>query len=72
LEEEEYGGIVSINIVPCRIFAEDAVILRTDSNESGEGTHPKTLIEVACEIRLRDKYQLKDGDIVHIEVERDE
>jgi riboflavin kinase len=72
LEKEEYGGTVSINIVPCRIFAEDAVILRTDSNESGEGTHPKTLIEVACEIRLRDKYQLKDGDIVHIEVGREE
>jgi riboflavin kinase, archaea type len=41
LEGEEYGGTVSINIVPCRIFEEGAVILRTDANESGEGLHPK-------------------------------
>jgi riboflavin kinase len=68
LEGEEYGGTVSINIVPCRIFEEDAVILRTDTNESGEGLHPRTLVEVACEVKLRDKYQLKDGDTVHIEV----
>jgi riboflavin kinase, archaea type len=72
LEGEEYGGTVSINIVPCRIFEEDAVILRTDTNESGEGLHPKTLVEVACEVKLRGKYQLKDGDIVHIEVRPDE
>ena len=72
LAGEEYGGTVSINIVPCHIFEEDAVILRTDRNESGEGLHPKTLVEVACEVKLRDKYNLKDGDIVQIEVETDE
>lgn len=71
LEGEEYGGTVSINIVPCRIFEEEAVILRTDTNERGEGLHPKTVVEVACEIKLRDKYHLKDGDIVQIEVELD-
>nr|AIA12116.1 protein of unknown function DUF120 [uncultured bacterium] len=72
LEAEEYGGTVSINIVACRIFGEDAVILRTDRNERGEGLHPKTLVEVACEVKLRDKYNLKDGDIVQIEVSADE
>lgn len=71
LEGEEYGGTVSINIVPCHIFEERAVILRTDANERGEGLHPKTLVEVACEIKLRDKYKLKDGDIVQIEIEMD-
>ena len=70
LEGEEYGGTVSINIVPCRIFEEDAVILRTDSNERGEGLHPRTLVEVACEVKLRDKYNLKDGDTVQVEVGR--
>ena len=69
LEKEEYGGTVSINIVPCRIFGQDAVILRTDKNESGEGVHPKTLVEVACETKLRDRFNLKDGDIVQIEFE---
>jgi riboflavin kinase len=68
LEGEEYGGDVSVNIVPCRIFDEEAVILRTDKYEKDEGPHARTLVEVACEVKLRDKYQLKDGDIVHIEV----
>lgn len=68
LEGVEYGGDVSVNIVPCRVFGERAVILRTDSNESGEGAHPKTVIEVACEVKLRDKYCLRDGDIVRVEV----
>jgi riboflavin kinase, archaea type len=45
--------------------------LRTDKNESGEGIHPKTLVEVACEVKLREKYHLKDGDIVQIEVKTD-
>ncbi len=71
LEGEEYGGSVSIYIVPCRIFDEEAVILRTDSNERGEGLHPKTIVEVACEVKLRDKYRLKDGDVVRIEVRMD-
>jgi riboflavin kinase len=71
LEGEEYGGTVSVNIVPCRIFEEEAVILRTDNSERGEGLHPKSLVEVACEVRLRDKYHLKDGDTVRIEVETD-
>ena len=68
LEGEEYGGTVSINIVPCRVFGEEAVILRTDSNERGEGAHPKTIVEVACEVKLREKYRLRDGDVVRIEV----
>ncbi|MBV9958742.1 MAG: DUF120 domain-containing protein, partial [Acidobacteria bacterium] len=33
------------------------------------GVHPRTLVEVACAVKLRDKYQLKDGDVVRIEIE---
>ena len=29
---------------------------------------PKTIIEIVCDICLRDKYKLKDGDIVEIEL----
>ncbi len=68
LEAHEYGGTVSVNIVPCRVFEEAAVILRTDRYERGDGTHPKTLVEVACEVKLREKYGLRDGDVVRIEV----
>ena len=35
LEAEEYGGRVSVSIVPCRIFNRRAFLLRTDQNENG-------------------------------------
>ena len=69
LEAEEYGGTVSVNIVPCKINGKKAFILRTDKNEAGIGRHPKTIIEIASDVMLRDKFNLEDGDEVTIEVE---
>jgi riboflavin kinase len=66
LEAHEYGGEVSVSIVPCAIFGKSAFILRTDANEAGSGHHPRTIIEVAADVRLRDHFQLKDGDVVEI------
>ncbi len=68
LEAAEYGGRVSVNLVPCRVFGRAAFVLRTDLNESGMGPHPKNLIEIATDIRLRDAYELQDGDWVEIEI----
>jgi len=68
LEAHEYGGRVSVNIVPCRILNRPAFLLRTDENESGSGHHPKTIIEVACDVRLRDACNLQDGDEVEVDV----
>ena len=68
LEADEYGGRVSVSMVPCRIFNRPAFLLRTDQNESGAGHHPRTIIEIATDVRLRDHYQLKDGDWVEIEI----
>ncbi len=67
LEGQEYGGRVSVNMVPCLILGKRAFILRTDANEEGRGHHPKTIIEVATDVKLRDHFQLKDGDVVEIE-----
>jgi riboflavin kinase, archaea type len=67
LEGEEYGGSVSVNIVPCSIWGKSAFILRTDANEDGRGHHPRTIIEVATDVKLRDHFQLEDGNIVEIE-----
>lgn len=67
LEAQEYGGSVSVSIVPCRIFDRRAFLLRTDQNEQGTGHHPRNIIEIATDIRLRDAYQLKDGDWVEVE-----
>lgn len=44
------------------------MLLRTDANEQGRGHHPKTIIEIATDVKLRDAFHLRDGDEVTIEV----
>lgn len=68
LEGYEYGGTVSVSMVPCRISGRPAFLLRTDLNEQGRGHHPKTIIEIATNVRLRDALGLQDGDTVEIEI----
>lgn len=68
LEGEEYGGTVSVNLVPCSIFGRRAFLLRTDANEQGRGHHPRTIIEIAADVKLRDEFQLQDGDMVEVEM----
>ena len=69
LEAAEYGGTVSVSLVPCRIFGRRAFILRTDGNEQGGGDHPHEIVEIATDIKLRDAFGLADGDVAEIEVE---
>lgn len=69
LEASEYGGTVSVNMVPCKINGHPAFLLRTDANEEGRGHHPKTIVEIASNVRLRDALGLEDGDVVEIEIE---
>ena len=66
LEKEEYGGTVSVSILPCQIFDRKAFIVRTDKNASGEGDHPLNIIEVVTDVKLRDEYGLADGDVVEV------
>jgi riboflavin kinase, archaea type len=68
LEKEEYGGTVSVSMVPCHIFQRKAFLLRTDANEAEQGHHPKTIIEIATDIKLRDAYGLQDGDLVEVDL----
>lgn len=70
LEKEEYGGKVSVNIIPSKIFGRKAFLVRTDKAEAGLiASHPKTIVEVICDVKLRDFYSLKDGDSVTVELE---
>ena len=70
LEAEEYGGSVSVSLLPCSILGRKAFILRTDQNAKEEGDHPRSVIEVATDIKLRDEYGLEDGDIVEVDIGR--
>ena len=69
LEKEEYGGTVSVSIFPIKFNDRKAFIIRTDKNALGKGDHPLNIIEIATDVKLRDYYNLKDGDIVKIEIE---
>jgi riboflavin kinase, archaea type len=69
LETHEYGGTVSVNIVPCRVVGRRGFILRTDANNDGTGRHPRTLVEIASDVKLRDEYKLADGDEISVEIE---
>ena len=66
LEAAEYGGTVSVNIVPCTILGRRAVILRTDKADSE--LQSRMIIEVACEVKLREQHQLRDGDVIEVAV----
>jgi len=68
LEAAEYGGRVSVSIVPCRVLGRRAFLLRTDRNASGAGRHPLTIVEIATDVRLRDAFGLSDVDEVTIEL----
>jgi riboflavin kinase len=69
IEGDDYGGPVSINILPCKIDGIPAFLLRTDNNEKGlNETHPKSLIEIACNYKLRNRLNLEDNDQVTIEL----
>lgn len=69
LDAREYGGSVSVSIVPCWFLGRRAFLLRTDANETGAGRHPRTVLEIASDVKLRDEYNLADGDAVSIEVD---
>jgi riboflavin kinase, archaea type len=75
LDASEYGGTVSVSMVPCFIRipghseAKATFLLRTDANEEERGHHPKTIVEIATDVRLRDFFGLKDEDLVEIEIE---
>ena len=66
LEAVEYGGTVSVNMVPCSILGKAAFLLRTDANEQERGHHPKTIVEIATDVKLRDYFNLQDGDPVEV------
>ena len=63
------GGQVGMNIVPCTIMGLPAFVLRTDQNEAGTGNHDRRVIEIGAAVRLRDEFNLSDGDIVTIEID---
>lgn len=68
LHKEEYGGTQEVYIKECSVLGHKSYIIRTDKNSKTEGDHPLNLIEIVSDVNFRDKYNLKDNDIIQIEI----
>ena len=68
LHKEEYGGTQEVYIKGCSVLGHKAYILRTEKNSKPNGDHPLNLIEIVSDVNFREKYNLKDNDIIQIEI----
>ena len=68
LHKEEYGGIQEVYIKECSVLGHKSYIIRTDKNSKPNGDHPLNLIEIVSDVNFREKYNLKDNDIIQIEI----
>jgi CTP-dependent riboflavin kinase len=68
LEGAEYGGAVSVSIVPCWLFGRSAFVLRPDGDDGKHGDPPEAILEIASDLALRATYGLCDGDLVEVEL----
>jgi len=62
----EYGGNFDVLVGECEILENRAYIVRTEKNNTKNGDHPLNIIEIVSDINFRQKYNLKDGDIIEI------
>ena len=53
---------------PCFILSREAFILRKDANAEERGHHPRNVVEIATDVKLRDAYGLQDGDLVEVSI----
>ncbi len=53
---------------PCTILGRNAFMLRTGPNADERCHHPWTVIEIATDVKLRDAYDLQDGDLVEVSI----
>jgi len=61
-----FSAGLALSLIPCQIEGIEAWVLRTDKNESGTGDHPRTLVEIVSDKRLREVAGLADGDEVTV------
>ena len=67
IHKEEYGGTEQVLFQKCAINACIAYVVRSAKNEEERGEHPLTILEILSDIKLREKFALKDGDKITID-----
>ena len=68
IKSEEYGGQYDVYIKRCNVLGETAYIVRSGKNLKQDGDYKLNIVEIMSEINFRDKYNLRDGDILEIKV----
>lgn len=68
IKPKEYGGSFNVQIQRCKVLGENAYIVRSEKNVKSEGDYGKDIIEIVSDTNFRDKYKLKDGDVIQITI----
>lgn len=68
INPEEYGGTQKVLVKKCKIFENEAYIVRTEKNQNGQGEHDLQTIEVISNICFREKYKLNDEEKIIIQI----
>ena len=70
IKAEEYGGKYDVQVQECVLLEQKAYIVRSEKNLKEESDYERNIIEIVSNINFREKYNLKDGDLVKIQVLR--
>lgn len=68
IKAEEYGGKYDVQVQECTLLEHKAYIVRSEKNLKEESDYEKNIIEIVSNINFREKYNLKDGDLVKIQI----
>ena len=68
IKSEEYGGDYDVYIKKCEVLEETAYIVRSGKNLKKDGDYKLNIVEIMSEMNFRDKYNLKDGQLIKIDV----
>ena len=68
IKPEDYGGIFNVQVQKCKVFDNTAYIVRSEKNIDHNGDYSQDIIEIISNVNFREKYNLKDGDEIEIEV----
>ena len=68
IKPEEYGGKFNVQVQKCQVFEDVAYIVRSEKNIRNEGDHKQDIIEIVSDVNFREKYNLKDGDNINVQI----
>jgi CTP-dependent riboflavin kinase len=69
LRSAEWNGPHDVLLFPCRIFDRDAVIIRTEPNNLGQGEVLPNILEIASATHFRSECNVQTNDRVVVEVD---